>query len=428
MRILKTTQTYYPYLSKGGPPVKVRGIAKALARRGHQVTVLTACFNDAEPDVPLNAPTSLSRSGSWISQDKDLEAVYLSTLVNYRATTINPRVVNFCLKRLRDFDVVHIYGLYDLLGSVVAWFCRRRGIPYVLEPLGMFGPKVRSQKKKRLYRRLVGNALFQGAAVVIATSETERAELIAGGIAEAKIVLRRNGLDLGEFETLPPRGAFRAKLGLSEQQPLLFFLGRLSFIKGLDLLVQAFSQIDALRALPDGRASAPTCARLVIAGPDDDDGCAQTIRGLIDQLQLRGRVILTGPLYGNERLQAFIDADVFVLPSRYESFGNAAAESLACGTPVLVTDTCGIAPLVDGRSGLVVACDVEGLRDGMNSLLKDRSLFARLRDGCAGVAQSLSWDAPVEQMERIYERAKSKEVRAKGKEREGEVRELGAKG
>jgi glycosyltransferase involved in cell wall biosynthesis len=390
MRILKTTQTYYPYLSKGGPPVKVRGIAKALARRGHQVTVLTACFNDAQPDVPLNAPTRLSRSGSWIAQDKDVEAVYLSTLVNYRAVTINPRVVSFCLKRLRDFEVVHIYGLYDLLGSVVAWFCRRRGIPYVLEPLGMFGPKIRSQKKKRLYRRLVGNALFRGAAAVIATSETERAELIEGGIAKAKIVFRRNGLDLGEFETLPPRGAFRAKLGLSEQQPLIFFLGRLSFIKGLDLLVQAFSQIDSE-------------ATLVIAGPDDEDGCAQTIHGLIDQLQLGDRVILTGPLYGSEKLQAFVDADVFVLPSRYESFGNAAAESLACGTPVLVTDKCGIAPLVDGRSGLVVACEVEGLREGMEQLLADEMFLAQLRESCAGMARNLSWEEPVSMMEGLYE-------------------------
>jgi glycosyltransferase involved in cell wall biosynthesis len=401
MRILKTTQTYYPYLSKGGPPVKVRGIAKALACRGHQVTVLTACFNDAEADVPLNAPTRLSQSGSWISQDKEVEAVYLSTLLNYRATTINPRVVSFCLRRLRDFDVVHIYGLYDLLGSVVAWFCRRRGIPYVLEPLGMFGPKVRSHKKKRLYGRFVGKPLFQGARAVIATSETEREELIEGGIATEKIVLRRNGLDLNEFKTLPARGAFRAKLGIGEKRPLILFLGRLSFIKGLDVLVRAFSQIDALRALPDGRATAPRDARLIIAGANDRDGCVETVRTLIDEFGLEQQVILSGPLYGKEKLQALVDADLFVLPSVYESFGNAAAEAIACGTPVLVTDQCGIASLVDG-AGLVVPCTVEGLTEGMKQLLADESLLTQLRESCAGVARNLSWEEPVSALESLY--------------------------
>ena len=253
----------------------------------------------------------------------------------------------------------------------------------------MFGPKVRSRHKKRLYGRLVGDALFEGAAAIVATSETERRELIEGGVNADKIVLRRNGLDLGEFQTLPARGAFRAQHGLSEKEPLVLFLGRWSFIKGLDLLVQAFSRIERE-------------ARLIIAGPDDEDGCARRIRGLIVELQLGERVILTGPIYYGEKLRAFVDADVFVLPSRYESFGNAAAESVACGTPVLVTDRCGIAPLVDARAGLVVACELEGLIEGMNRLLVDSSLRTRLQKGCADVARNLSWDEPVGVMETLY--------------------------
>ena len=65
----------------------------------------------------------------------------------------------------------------------------------------MFGPKVRSRQKKRLYNRVVGNALFERATVVVATSESERAELIEGGIPAEKVVLRRNGIELSEFQT-----------------------------------------------------------------------------------------------------------------------------------------------------------------------------------------------------------------------------------
>jgi glycosyltransferase involved in cell wall biosynthesis len=414
MRILKTTQTYYPYLHKGGPPAKVKGIARALARRGHDVTVLTADLGPTidEFDDPDWRRERIKSASGWEWQDEGVKAIYLPTLMNYRATTLSPKVLRFCLLRLKDFDLVHVYGLYDVIGSVVAKFCRRRGIPYIIEPLGMFRPKVRSLQKKRVYHALVGDSLFRNAAAVIATSDTERKELMDGGIPAEKIVLRRNGLDLDEFKSMPARGAFRARLGVKEKQPLILFLGRVSFIKGLDLLVEAFSGVNSE-------------ARLVIAGPDDKDGCREKVSALVEELGLSRRVIQSAPLYGTEKLQAFVDADLFVLSSRYESFGNAAAEAIACGTPVLVTDDCGIAPLVNERAGLAVACSVEGLRDGLQRLLGDESLLSQLAGGCEHLTRELSWDRPVKEMERIYAlAAKSKEQRAKGQEQTGKGKEL----
>lgn len=318
-----------------------------------------------------------------------MEAVYLPTLQNYRATTVNPRMLRFFKRRIRSFDAVHIYGLYDLIGSTAAWYCRRYNIPYVLEPLGMFGPKVRSRGKKRLYRKLLGNALFKGAAAIIATAENERDELIDGGIPHGKIVLRRNGIDLSEFQSLPARGAFRARLGIAEDTPFVLFLGRLSFIKGLDHLVKAFARFEGNE-------------HLVIAGPDDHDGCSHTVRALIAEFDLGARVRLAGPLYGEEKLQALVDADVFVLPSRYESFGNAAAESIACGVPALVTDRCGVAPLVSGKAGLVVEYDVAAMYKGMRRMFEDKAFREEMRAGCAAVAKSLSWEEPVGDMEDLY--------------------------
>ncbi|CAN5885599.1 glycosyltransferase [soil metagenome] len=389
MRILKTTQTYYPYLSNGGPPAKVRAIAQALVGRGHEVTVLTADLGEPDAFTDANVSKRRQTSWGWESTHDGVEAIYLRSLTNYRATTINPNVINFCASRLRNYEVVHIYGLYDTIGAVTAWICRRSGIPYVLEPLGMFGPKIRSHQKKRVYGRLVGSGLFDGAEAVIATSDYERSELIVGGITPERIVLRRNGLDLSEFRVLPTKGAFRARLNIGESKPLVLFLGRLSFIKGLDLLVEAFAQIKGE-------------AKLVIAGPDDEDGCLKKIRNSIADLRVEERVILPGPLFGKEKLEALIDADLFVLPSRHESFGNVAAEAIACGTPVLVTRGCGIAPIVDGSAGEVVACDVDGLRNGMARLLADERLLERLKEGCSDLARSLSWDEPVGTMETLY--------------------------
>ncbi len=404
MRILKTTQTYYPYLNKGGPPAKVKGIARALAQRGHEVTVLTAELGDKVEALDLQewSRERIKGEWGWEWQHEGVRTIYLPTLANYRATTISPRVLKFCHRNLTQFDVAHLYGFYDLIGPTVARLSRRSGVPYVIEPLGMFRPRVRSLGKKRVYHRLVGNSLIRNAAAIIATSETERKELIDEGLAAEKILLRRNGLDLDEFQSLPARGALRSKLGIGEREPLVLFLGRVSLIKGLDVLVRAFAEIDALRALPDRRATAPLDARLVIAGPDDQDGSLEAIRALIDQLNLSGRVDITGPLYGAAKLQAFADMDIFVLPSKSESFGNAAAESVASGVPVVVTHGCGIASLIDQRAGLAVECTVEGIRAGLERLLDDHVLLARLRAGCPDVAKGLSWDGPIEQMERIY--------------------------
>ncbi|OFV81370.1 MAG: hypothetical protein A2Y78_10545 [Acidobacteria bacterium RBG_13_68_16] len=370
MRILEVTQVYYPYLEKGGPVAAVRALASHLAARGHSVTVLTVNLGQQDP-------------ASAVPDNDRVEVIYLPAWLRYRTATLSPGVVQFCSRRLAEFDVVHIYGLYDLLGVVVAWFCRREDIPYVVEPLGAFQPRVRSLRKKRLYHWAAGRRLLEGSARIVATSERERGELLDARIAESKVVLRRNGLDLFEFENLPDKGAFRARLGIGSE-PLVVFLGRIAFVKGLDLLVEAFKGVGE-------------SAFLAIVGPDDGDGCLRWIRREAGEM-----VAFPGPLYGRERLEALVDADFVVLPSRYESFGNAAAEAIACGTPVVATDQCGIAPLLKDRAGLVVPCTIHGIRDGLNRLLTDDALRQSLCAQCGAVARELSWDGPIATMEDLY--------------------------
>jgi glycosyltransferase involved in cell wall biosynthesis len=139
-----------------------------------------------------------------------------------------------------------------------------------------------------------------------------------------------------------------------------------------------------------------------MAGPDEGDGFRQRLEAIATQLGLNDRVLFTGPLYGEAKWAAYRDADVFVLPSQNENFGNTAAEAVACGTPVLVTDRCGIAPMVDQRAGLVVPHDCAALAAGLARILGAPGLAAHLRGGCEGVANSLTWAEPLAQMETLY--------------------------
>jgi glycosyltransferase involved in cell wall biosynthesis len=387
-------QAYYPFQEKGGPVTKVPALARGLTRRGHRVTVLTADLGLGKYTGTRIKPEH-SKWG-WKSEQDGVEAIYVSTFGHYRALTVNPRVIGFCGVTLRHFDLVHFFGLYDLLGPVVSYYCRRQGIPYVVEPMGMYRPIDRSVRLKLLWRHSIGNAFWRGAAQIIATSEMERQELVEEGVPPGKVFIRYNGIDPQSCTALPPRGGFRAKWGISLEQQLVLFLGRLIPRKGADILIEAFAQ------------ACPQSARLVIAGPEGEPGYREYLERHARESGVDARVLFTGPVYDEEKKALFVDADVFALPSRYENFANSPAEAMACGVPVIITDACGIRSLVEGRAGLVIAPEKEALAVALRKLIGDKALYARLKEGCQRVADQLSWDHLVEQMEGYYTQALAK--------------------
>jgi glycosyltransferase involved in cell wall biosynthesis len=98
-----------------------------------------------------------------------------------------------------------------------------------------------------------------------------------------------------------------------------------------------------------------------------------------------------------------VGADLFVLPSQNENFGNTAGEAAACGTPVIVTDRCGMAPLV-GRAGEVIPHDSIALQRALSAMLGDPRLRENRRDGCREFVNRLSWEEPLDQTEEMYRR------------------------
>lgn len=397
MRILKVVQAYFPFQDRGGPVVKVRALARGLARRGHRVTVLTADLGWSGQNGrgvaagDAGAKAEPSRWG-WRGEEDGVEAAYLRTMGHYRALTFNPGIVSYCSASLQQFDVVHIYGLYDLLGPTVAFFCRHRKIPYVVEPMGMHRPIVRSIRLKQMYHNLLGGHLIRGAGCLVATSEQEKQEMIARGLDAARIALRRNGIEVPE--KIPGRGEFRDRLGISPEVKLVLFLGRLVAKKSPDLLIEAFARRQR-------RGNGGGKDVLVLAGPDERDGFLERLKEMANRSGLEEQILFPGPLYDDAKWSAYRDADVFVLPSQNENFGNTAAEAAACGTPVIVTDRCGIAPYV-GACGRVIGYDAGELEEALQKMLTDSGFAERCRAGREDLARRLSWEEPLDVMEGIY--------------------------
>lgn len=394
MRILNVTESYAPFLEFGGPPVKVRALSEGLVRCKHSVTVLTADWGIEERFLDGDGKIAAQRSPfGWRWDENGVQAIYLPTWLRRGALSWNPAVRRYCRARLQNFDVVHIFGLYDLLGPAVAAACRERGLPYVVEPMGMFLPIVRNIWLKRMYHSFLGRRLLWGASAILATSEQEVEELAGGGMQREKIVLRRNGVDWPA--SWPERGAFRREHRIPAGTKVVLFLGRLSVKKSPELLLQAVADLPAPLQERD--------LKVVFAGPDEG-GVRKQLAQRASQLRIEKRVCFTGPIYGDAKWAAYRDADVFVLPSQNENFGNSAAEAVAAGTPVIVTAQCGIAPLLADQAGLVVPHDATALSGALARLLSEPQLSGRLAAGCSAVAKRLGWEEPVREMESLYAR------------------------
>lgn len=394
MNILQITLGFYPAQGWGGPVKVVHQNGRELVRRGHNVTVYCSnLVNKYEKIQP----------GTFEREMDGMRIVYFDSWnIKQWPGTLGPiwlPDLPACVNReIETFDVVHVNGYRSPMILPVARAARRAGIPIVTQPHGAMPVIVNSQTVKRLYDHIFGQAELKGISALIALQESERQQALAHRVPPERIVILPNGIDPTDMEQAPPPGCFRHRLGIAPQQPLILFLGRINKKKGADMLVEAFAQ------LPN------RAAHLVIAGPDD--GQLAEVQALIKKYGLEGRVSLPGLVTGPEVLAAFRDSDLFVLPCRADTFPVVIMEACLAGTPMVITDRCEIAHLVQDRAGEVVPFDAARFAQAMNSLLTDSEKYAQYKDNCARlISDTFSIHAVVDQLEGIYRRASEEKRR-----------------
>jgi glycosyltransferase involved in cell wall biosynthesis len=290
---------------------------------------------------------------------------------------------------VRGADVVHVLGFRDPVGTIAALHAQREGVPYVLEPTGMVHPRLRSFALKRAFDSTLGRVVLRHAAAVIATSELEAKELRAHHVPGERIHVRPNGVRFDELLPLPERGAFRGRYGIPPEASLVLTIARIGAVKGLPTLMRAMARV------PE--------AHLAIAGPDERDGTLRALDELRRAPELRERVlVLQRGIWGETKREALADADVFCLPSDFESFGTAAAEAVGCGLPLVTTSGCGIADLLDPSGSRVVP---PGETSALASALRE-TLASSVREAAersaAALRQRLDWGAIAQRQLQIY--------------------------
>lgn len=292
-----------------------------------------------------------------------------------------------------EVDVVHLHSLYLFHDWVAGHYCRRQGKPYIVRPHGTLDPFI---VRRHRWRKAVAGALFQNAVLRHAAglhyTAREEWQLARPHARNARGCIVPIGIDLEPFADLPPRAALRARYPEIGDRKVVLFLGRLSFKKGVDVVVAAFAEV--ARERDD--------VFLVVAGPDD--GVQAAAEASIAEHGLAQRSLFTGMVSGEDKRIVLAGSDVFVLPSQSENFGIAVVEAAACGIPVVISDRVNLwTDFRDAEAGLTAPPAVPDFAAHLRYLLGNPAAAAQLgRRGAELARRRFSWDALGADYEEMY--------------------------
>lgn len=386
MKILQVISSFPPAYAYGGALKSAYEISKQLVEDGHSVTVYTTDVYDS------NSRLEFEENPIWMDGIEVYHFKNISNRLSYKNFPIAPDMAFALKKNINKFDIVHLHEYRSFQAILVHHYSEKNKVPYIVQPHGSVVNIMGMFWFKELFDKTVGSPLLKDSSKVIALTNVEKNILKKLGIKDGSIEILPNGINLLDYENLPEKGIFKKKYGVHHNEKLILFLGRLHKIKGIELLINSFAELP--KAYKD--------VKLIIAGPDG--GCLSEIKELILRLNIKNKVIITGPLYNEEKFEALIDADVYVLPSVYETFPNTVIESCACKTPVILTDRCGISDLIKHNVGYVVQYEKNSLKEALISILDNDQLRETFSKNCSKFVQvNFNLENTIKQFEEIYE-------------------------
>jgi len=339
----------------GGMNVYVRELALALEALGHRVDLFTRAHGSGHEEVwSLGTDTKLVhlRAG-W---DGPLPKTEVFGLLPGFARSLE----SFRGRNKRRYDLVHSH--YWLSGWVGRWAAARWGVPHVMmfHTLGAVKNAIGAGPTEPALRLNAEKVLIESSHhVVVATDREGREMLEAYGVGPHSLSVVPCGVNLDLFQP-QDRLEARRSLGLSPEETVFLYVGRFDPIKGLDRLLEAGA------ILKDSRSF-----RLLVVGGDDGQHETRRLKSLAWAAGLKEMTEFVGRVAHEQLPQYYSAADAFILPSYHESFGMAALESLACGTPVIAGPVGGLTEIlaVEGCGCLVHNSSASALAEAMETFM-----------------------------------------------------------
>lgn len=377
MKILHIVPTYYPASRYGGPIKSVHESNKWLVKRRAEVVVYT---------------TNLDGKGTLnvqIGKPVDVDGVKVFYFpVSFRPWQYSSWLHRALAKNAKDFDLIHITSVFLSASTLGAYHARKCGKPYIISPRGslMAEPLKKSflkRLKKKIYLSLVEKRNLAGASTIHFTTEMEKKEYLKAGLPLKKAIVIPNGIDFNDIETLKHENvktSFRDKFNIQKDKKIVLFLSRLSWKKGLDTLIPAFAEV--VKKEPK--------AVLVLAGPDEENYKKEIELKIVNcKLKIGNEVIFTGMLLGDDKIVAYRESDVFVLPSYAENFGMAVVEAMAAGLPAIIAKGVGISDEVKkAGAGIVIEKDEKQLAEAILKILDNPDLAEKMGEAGRKLAET----------------------------------------
>jgi glycosyltransferase involved in cell wall biosynthesis len=388
MRVTFVVPYFYPALGYGGTPRLAYDLGRALIRRGHDVTVLT---------TDAGGEDRISREVIRKIHSNGLDGMHVhfyrnfsNHLAYHQRLFLPTEFFRTVRVRLRETDIVHIHDLRSFLSVASHRGARSAGKPYVLSPHGGL-QRLGKEWLKTVFDCFWGKRILRDTSALCAISPLEEHDAAMYGLPSERIYPFPPGIDADLYRNLPPRGEFAARWNLQHRRNVLF-LGRLHWIKGADILIQA---IDRLREFSD--------LHLVIAGPDD--GAESHLRMLVRSKGLEKKVTFTGFLDDAQKLNALVDSELLVVPSRNEGFSLTVLETMASQIPVILTSACDLGEWVQQQPSLISfrSEDADDLARKLKTVLCSPPDKKALLDARNFVFDHFSLSALAARAERLYE-------------------------
>ena len=371
----------------GGMNVYVLQLARELGRRGHMVDVYTRYHDPRDPQIDELEPgvrVIHIKAGPYHKTKETLYEYIPEFLGN---------VLSFQRAQGVEYDLIHSH--YWLSGRVGEVLSDSWSVPHVVTFHTLAKTKRRARAGEREPElRLSVEQRVMGSADAIVVSTAEEREDLARLYRKSphNVHVVPAGVDTELFRPQNKIEARRA-LGLTEKKVILY-VGRLEPLKGVDILIDAFSR---LADLAEARL-------LIVGGRLGSDRELKRLRSFAEQLGIADRVTFTGAVKQTELPNYYSAADVFALPSYYESFGLVALEAMACGTPVVVSRVGGLKTFVKhGESGYLIPwrCP-EPFAQRLDMLLANPGLRNSLGAAARARALKMSWGVVADEMLGFY--------------------------
>jgi D-inositol-3-phosphate glycosyltransferase len=388
----------------GGMNVYVRELTRELARRGHRIDIFTRSQN---PEIPHIEMDGLGHGADVFHIPAGPEAPYdKRRLFNYLPEFVQG-VHAFAESEHIQYDVYHAH--YWLSGWVAHELVKYQSAPIVQmfhTLCEMKNAAARTEADREIERRVqVEREIMQYVDRIVAATPRDRQQMIdLYGAAESKIEIIPPGVDLNLFRPVEALEA-RDFIEMPYDHQSILFVGRIDPIKGLDVWFKAIELI--VEQDPALREKLCVC---LVGGDLDEEIPSESelgrLKTLKDELGIGDVVTFLGRRSQECLPYYYSAADIVVMPSRYESFGMAALEAMACGTPVVASDVGGLSFVVrDGETGyLVPEGNPYALADCVGYLLHHPEVRSHLGKRGIEVAREYAWPRIADEIEALYQR------------------------